>query len=78
MNLPETIYAHARVLPVDLQRQTLDFITWLEQRYALAAQSSLLMDTTQFLQHFAGSLGDDFPDDVDTDDMGNDVVRESL
>lgn len=28
MNLPDTIYAHARALPADLQRETLDFIAY--------------------------------------------------
>jgi hypothetical protein len=32
MNLSDTIYAHAQALPIDLQRETLDFIAYLEQR----------------------------------------------
>jgi len=35
--------------------------------------------TTQgFIDRFAGSLGEDFPDDVDATDLGRDVPRESL
>ena len=37
MNLTETIYAHVRALPADLQRETLDFITYLEMRYKVTA-----------------------------------------
>ncbi|MCK7578761.1 MAG: DUF2281 domain-containing protein [Chromatiales bacterium] len=33
MNLPETIYAHAQTLPVELRREALDFIDYLQQRY---------------------------------------------
>ncbi len=76
MNLVETIYTHVSALPADLQRETLDFIGFLEARYGLAPASQGL--TTQgFIERFAGSLGDDFPDDVDGADLGQDVPRES-
>ena len=42
MNLPDTIYAHARVLPADLQRETLDFISYLEQRYRITPPSRVV------------------------------------
>ena len=35
MTLPETIYAHARALPTNLQREPLDFIEYLERRYGV-------------------------------------------
>jgi hypothetical protein len=77
MNLPETIYTHVRGLPADLQRETLDFVGFLEVRYGLApATPRLTMQA--FIERFAGSLGDDFPDDIDDADLGVDVPRESL
>ena len=77
MNLPEIIYTHVRALPADLQRETLDFIGFLEERYGLAPGAPRL--TTQaFIEQFAGSLGDDFPDDIDDADLGQDVPRESF
>lgn len=77
MNLPETIYAHVRALPENLQRETLDFVVYLEQRHSLAGEKSRLT-TEMFIQHFAGSLSDDFPDDIDDDDLGRDSPRDSL
>jgi hypothetical protein len=75
MNMPETIYAHVRTLPADLQRETLDFIGFLEERYGLAPTRPRL--TTQaFIARFAGILGDDFPDDIDESGLGQDVPRE--
>ena len=77
MNLAETIYTHVSALPTDLQRETFDFIGFLEARYGLAPAAPRL--TTQgFIDRFAGSLGEDFPDDVDATDLGRDVPRESL
>jgi hypothetical protein len=77
MNLAETIYSHVSALPTDLQRETLDFIGFLEARYGLAPAAPRL--TTQgFIDRFAGSLGEDFPDDVDAADLGRDGPRESL
>ena len=77
MNLPETIYSHVRALPADLQRETLDFVGYLENRYGLAPPTPCL-STQAFIERFAGILGDDFPDDIDESDLGQDVPRESL
>ena len=78
MSLPETIYAHARALPADLQREALDFIEYLEQRYRVTSPVANEQDTEAFLARFAGSLGDDFPDDIDGDDLGSDAAREPI
>lgn len=77
MNLPETIYTHVRALPADLQRETFDFIGFLEARYGLTPAGPGL-NTQGFIERFAGCLGDDFPDDIDDADLGPDAPRESL
>ncbi len=33
MNLPDQIFSRAKALPADLQKETLDFIGYLEMRY---------------------------------------------
>lgn len=78
MNLPEAIYAHARALPADLQREALDFIAYLEQRYGLASPASSGLSTEDFIRRFAGSLGEDFPDCVGESGLGQDMPREVL
>lgn len=71
MNLSDTIYAHARALPANLQRETLDFIAYLEQRYQVGSTASSRLTTEAFIARFAGSVGDDFPDDIDDADLAN-------
>ena len=65
MSLAENIYHHSRRLPEEAAREALDFIQFLEQRYAsksiLPAQPK---DTESFLAAIAGKLSDDFPDDI--------------
>ncbi len=78
MNLSDTIYAHARTLPVNLQREALDFIDYLNHRYQSVAENANPTGTAAFLKRFAGTLGDDFPDDIDEADLGHDSARESL
>lgn len=78
MDLPDAIHAHARALPVDLQRQTLDFIAWLEERYGVRPAEVRRSSTEAFIQRFAGSMGDDFPDDIDESGLTDDVPREKL
>lgn len=78
MNLPDTIYAHARALPADLQREALDFIAWLEKRYDIQPPAAGGLSTDVFIQRFAGSFGDDFPDDIDETDWAVDTPREVL
>lgn len=78
MNLPDTIYAHARALPADLQREALDFIAWLEKRYDIRPPAAGGMSTDVFIERFAGSFGDDFPDDIDDTDEAVDSPREAL
>jgi hypothetical protein len=78
MNLPETIYAHAKALPAELQREALDFIEYLEQRYQVKPPATVDADTEAFIARFAGCMGADFPDDIDDADLGVDTPRESL
>jgi hypothetical protein len=78
MDLPDAIYAHVRALPVDLQRQTLDFIAWLEERYDLRPVEARRSATEAFIQRFAGCVGDDFPDDIDESGLTVDLPRDVL
>ena len=78
MNLPETIYAHAQALPADLQRETLDFISYLEQRYRITSPIPSRLSTEAFIERFAGSVGNDFPDDINDADLAVDIAREPL
>lgn len=78
MNLSDTIYAHAQALPADLQREALDFIAYLEQRYHITPAIPRQLTTEAFIDRFAGSVGDDFPDDIDDAGLASDAPRESL
>jgi hypothetical protein len=78
MNLAERIFAHARALPSGLQRQAMDFIVWLEERHRKRAVQDERLGTTAFIERHAGSLGDDFPDDIDDADLSPDAPREPL
>ena len=49
------------------------------QRYAdKATLLTRAKDTESFLAAVAGTLGDDFPDDITDDDLGTDVPRNEL
>ena len=79
MTLAETIYQHSLKLPQAAAREALDFIEFLEQRYAGAATSAKQRDDTEaFLAALAGGLSDDFPDDISDKDLGIDAQREAL
>lgn len=78
MNLPDTIHAHARALPADLQREALDFIAWLEMRYHIQPADSNALTTEAFIERFAGSIGDDFPDEIDDSRLAGDLPRGTL
>ena len=79
MNLAESIYQHSRLLPAQAAREALDFIEFLEQRYAKnSIFPSVSGDTEAFLSAVAGTLSDDFPDDITDDDLGKDTPRSSL
>ena len=69
MSLAENIYQHSRKLPEQAAREALDFILFLEQRVAgkAAVRSG---DTETFLATVAGTLGDDFSDDITDDALG--------
>ncbi len=78
--LPEAIYEHSLRLPESAAREALAFIQQLEKRYhreqVLPARSS--KETESFLAAVAGTLGNEFPDDIDDADLGIDTPRESL
>lgn len=76
MSLAENIYHHSRQLPEQAAREALDFIEFLEQRYAgKSIALARANDTESFLAAVAGTLGDDFPDDITDDDLGADAPR---
>ena len=79
MTLAETIYHHSLNLPEPAAREALDFIEFLEHRYSLAPAIGAAPDDTEaFLKAVAGTLGDDFPDDITDKDLGVDMPRETL
>jgi len=60
-------------------REALDFIEFLEHRYSLVPAIGAVPDDTEaFLKAVAGTLGDDFPDDITDEDLGVDSPRETL
>ncbi len=59
MDLSETIYIHARALPIELQREALDFIDALARQQPSSSVLTTL-DTEAFIRQFAGSVGADF------------------
>jgi hypothetical protein len=75
VNLADTIYQRSLNLPEYRARQVLDFIEFLEQRYPSNKSKS---DTEIFPASLVGGLSKDFPDDINDDDLGVDVPRESL
>ncbi|EGV16308.1 hypothetical protein [Thiocapsa marina] len=78
--LPEAIYEHSLRLPESAAREALAFIQQLENRcgkeQVLQTRSS--KETESFLAAVAGTLGNDFPDDIDDADLGIDAPRDSL
>ena len=69
MTLAETIYRHSLHLPEQAAQEALDFIEFLEQRYGTARTAPKSSgDTEAFLAAVAGTLGDDFPDDIEDHD----------
>ncbi|MFI3223539.1 MAG: DUF2281 domain-containing protein [Methylococcaceae bacterium] len=75
MSLAETIYQRSLNLPEFAAREALDFIEFLEQRYNAKKNQN---DTEAFLAAIEGGLSEDFPDDINDDDLGVDAHRESL
>ncbi len=79
MTLAETIYQHSLHLPEPAARQVLTFIETLEKGYRVTPPAATTADDTEaFLAAVAGTLGDDFPDDITDDDLGVDAPRETL
>ncbi|NOS89634.1 MAG: DUF2281 domain-containing protein [Methylococcaceae bacterium] len=75
MNLAESIYQHSLKLPETAVREALDFIEFLELRYApKPTDTKQRNDTEAFLAAIAGGLSDDFPDDINDDDLGIDAL----
>ena len=75
MSLAETIYQRSLNLPEFAAREALDFIEFFEQRYNAKKNQN---DTEAFLAAIEGGLSEDFPDDINDDDLGVDAHRESL
>lgn len=79
LSLAQEIYHHSSRLPEQAAREALAFIEFLEQRYAdKSILSARPGDTESFLAAVAGTLSDDFPDDITDDDLGTDVPRAEL
>jgi hypothetical protein len=80
MTLAEAIYQHSLNLPESAAQEALDFIEFLEQRYAKDKQTIQQQSRTEvFLSALAaGGLSEDFPDDIDDSDLGVDVARQEL
>lgn len=85
MNLVDTIYKHSLKLPDHAAREALDFIEFLEQRYSTDASARPAredeIDKTAWatlVARFAGSVGDDFPDDIEELKWENDLPRQTL
>jgi hypothetical protein len=79
MSLADHIYQHSRRLPEQAAREALDFIQFLEQRYVdNATLPSRAKDTESFLASVAGTLSDDFPDNITDDSLGTDSPRHEL
>ena len=75
MKLAYTIYQRSLNLSQSNARQVLDFIEFLELRYPSNKSN---VDTEAFLAIIVSGLSDDFPDDINDDDLGVDMPRESL
>lgn len=79
MTLADSIFQHSRRLPERAAREALDFIEFLERRYGVLPENPITSgDTEAFLAAVAGTLGDDFPDDITDNDLGVDAPREEL
>ncbi len=76
MTLAEAIQTHVQALSPSLQRETLDFIEFLEHRYKRQPEQG--NDTEAFLAAVAGTLGDDFLDEISDEDLGVDTPRQEL
>lgn len=68
MTLAETIYQHSLNLPEEAAREALDFIEFLEQRYANNLKRASHEDWARQVRSLSGTLSDDFPDDIDDSD----------
>lgn len=79
MNIAQTLQTHILALPTHMQAEVLDFVEYLEQKHGvgLAAKNNDLQ-TEAFLQRVAYSLSDDFPDDIDSTDLGEDSTKDNL
>ncbi len=79
MNVAQTIYQHTLNLPESAAREVLDFVEFLEQRYASASLiAKEKNDTETFLAALSGNLSEDFPDDIGEEDLASDTRREEL
>lgn len=75
LHYAQAIYQRSLQLPEIAAREALDFIEFLQQRYAVPARP----DTEQFLAALAGGWVGDFPDDIDAAaELTDDVPRDTL
>lgn len=80
MNITQTLQTHILALPSHIQAEVLDFVEYLEQKHGvgLAAKKNNDLQTEAFIQRMTCSLGDDFPDDIDSTDLGEDNIKDLL
>jgi hypothetical protein len=75
LHYAQAIYQRSLQLPEVAAREALDFIEFLQQRYA----TPLTPDTEQFLAALAGGWAGDFPDDIDgAAGLTHDVPRDTI
>lgn len=74
MTVAENIYQRSLKLPKQAAQEALDFVEFLESRYA--KQELVSWRTT--VGRFAGVLGQDFPEDISDSDLGQDSSRDRL
>lgn len=78
MNLAETIYQHSLNLPEAAAREALDFIEFLEYRYARDLPPSEPTAWEAQVRSLAFTLTNDFPDDIGDSDLGVDSPRQDM
>lgn len=78
MSLAETIYQHSLNLPEAAAREALDFIEFLEHRYARGQHPANATPWEKQVRALAFTLNSDFPDDIDDSDLGVDASRQDL
>ncbi|MEI6415405.1 MAG: DUF2281 domain-containing protein [Pseudomonadota bacterium] len=82
MTLADVIYRESLDLPTERAQEVIDFIGFIKSRYSGTKPVMSPMHATKSWESrvfaVAGTLGDDFPDDIDDTDLGQDAPREPL